>query len=172
MGKSRTDLPSRNIVRPTLCFGRIIGAKQPHAFRGPATWPSSHRGRPDPSRPKQRDRCFVTAIQLEQSDRFTITGVVISVRLPPSVWLGHSNSNTYAPRSNLRRLSNAARLGLNGRAPCLSGPADKAAERCATGPAATSNPAEVAPSGSSDRRCSAHDQGGLSLEAAGGTRLY
>ncbi|CAL2277912.1 unnamed protein product [Prunus armeniaca] len=157
MRKSRTDLPSRNSVRPTPCFGRIIGAKQPHAFRCPATWPSSHRGRPDPSWPKQHDRCFVTAIQSEQFDPFTITGVVISVRLPPSVWFGHSNSNTYEPQSNLRRLSNVARLSHNGRAPCSSGPADKAAERCATGPAATSNPVEVAPSGSSDRRCPAHD---------------
>ncbi|CAL2266700.1 unnamed protein product [Prunus armeniaca] len=49
-----------NSVRPTPCFGRIIGAKQPHAFRGPTTRPSSHRGRTGPSWPKQRDRCYVT----------------------------------------------------------------------------------------------------------------
>ncbi|CAL8089410.1 unnamed protein product [Prunus armeniaca] len=128
MGKSWTYLPSRNSVRPTPCFGRVTRATQPHAFRGPTTWPNSHRGRPDPSWPKQHDRCFVTTIQSEQSDRFIITGVVISVRFPPSVRFGHSNSNTYAPRSNLRCLSNAARLGRNGRAPSSSGPADKVAE--------------------------------------------
>ncbi|CAL8118245.1 unnamed protein product [Prunus armeniaca] len=108
----------------------------------------------------------------EQSDRFTITGVAISARLSPSVRFGHSNNNTYAPRSNLRRLSNAARLGRNGQAPCSSGPTDRAIERCATGPAATSNPAGVVPSGSSDRRCPAHDQGQLSPGAARGTKLY
>ncbi|CAL9001590.1 unnamed protein product [Prunus brigantina] len=93
--------------------------------------------------------------------------IVVSVRIPPSVRFSHSNSNTYAPRSNLRRLSNAARLGCNGRAPCSSGPADKATKRCTTGPAATSNPAGVAPSGSLDRRGPAHNQGQLSQEAAG-----
>ncbi|CAL2239698.1 unnamed protein product [Prunus armeniaca] len=147
-------------------------AKQPHAFRGPTTRPSSHCGSPDPSWPKQRDRCLVTTVQSEQSDRFTITGVAISARLSPSVRFGHSNNNTYAPRSNLRRLSNAARLGRNGQAPCSSGPTDRAIERCATGPAATSNPAGVVPSGSSDRRCPAHDQGQLSPGAARGTKLY
>ncbi|CAL2229318.1 unnamed protein product [Prunus armeniaca] len=155
MGKSRTDLPSRN---------------SPHAFRGPTTWPCSHRGRPDPSWPKQRDRCFVTAVLSEQSNRFAVTSVFIFVTLPPSVWSAHSNSNTYAPRSNLRRLSNAAQLGHNGRAPCSGGPADKPAERCARGPVATSNPDKA--SESSDRRCLAHDQGRHSPEAAGGTKLY
>ncbi|CAL8169237.1 unnamed protein product [Prunus armeniaca] len=76
----------------------------------------------------QTNRCFVIAVRSEQSDRFTITGVVISVGLPPSVRFSHSNSNAYAPQSNLRRLSSAARLGPNGRTPRSSGPADKAVE--------------------------------------------
>ncbi|CAL8163140.1 unnamed protein product [Prunus armeniaca] len=143
---SRTDLPSRNGVRPTPCFGRVTEAKQPHTFRGPATWPSSHCGCPDPSRPKQRD-CF------------TITYVVIAVRLPSSVRFDHSNSDTYVPWPNRRRLPNAARFGRNSRASCSSGSTDKASGRCATGPVATSNPAGVTPSGSSDRRHPAHDQG-------------
>ncbi|CAL2270925.1 unnamed protein product [Prunus armeniaca] len=96
MGKSWTNLPSRNGIRPTPCFGRVTGAKQPHTFRSPATWPRSHCG--------QRDRYLVTAIRSEQFDRFIITCVVIAV-------------STYAPRSNLRRLSSTAQLGRNGRTP-------------------------------------------------------
>ncbi|CAL2240314.1 unnamed protein product [Prunus armeniaca] len=143
MGKSQTDLPSRNNVRPTPCFGRITGAKQPHAFHGPATWPSSHRGRPDPSWPKQRDHYFVIAVRSEQSDCFTITCVVIAVWLPPSVRFGHSNNNTYAPWSNLRRLSSAAQLGRNGLTPHPSGPV----ERGATSFTADCGPTRSAPLG-------------------------
>ncbi|CAL2276215.1 unnamed protein product [Prunus armeniaca] len=50
MGKSRTDLPGRDDVRPTPCFGHVIGAKQPRTVRGPTTRPSPHRGHPDLSR--------------------------------------------------------------------------------------------------------------------------
>ncbi|CAL9024990.1 unnamed protein product [Prunus brigantina] len=57
----------------------MLWAKQPHAFCGPTRRPSSHLGRPDPSWPKQRACCFLTAIRSEQSDRFTITGAVISL---------------------------------------------------------------------------------------------
>ncbi|CAL2240745.1 unnamed protein product [Prunus armeniaca] len=58
-------------------------------------WPNSHCGLPDLSWPKQLDRCFVTAIRSEQSDRFTITYVVIVVRLPSSGRFSRSNNNTY-----------------------------------------------------------------------------
>ncbi|CAL9025670.1 unnamed protein product [Prunus brigantina] len=117
MGKSRTDLPSRSGVRPNPCSCRIIGANQPHVFRGSANLPSSHLRRPDPSWPKQRGRCFVTVVQSEQSDRFTITGVVIFARLAPSLRFGRSDDSTQAPWSNPWSLSSAARLRHNSRTP-------------------------------------------------------
>ncbi|CAL2247119.1 unnamed protein product [Prunus armeniaca] len=147
MGKSRTDLPGRDDVRPIPCFGRVTGAKQPRTVRGPTTRPSPHRGRPDPSRPKQLDRYFVTAIRSEQSGRFTITYVVIAVRLPSSVRFGHSNYEPYKPRSNLWRISSTSQLGRNGRTSRSSGPAGKAAERGAISPMASRGPARGTPQG-------------------------
>ncbi|CAL9024530.1 unnamed protein product [Prunus brigantina] len=170
MGKSRTDLPSRNGVQPTPCSGRIIRAKQPHASRSPANRPSSHLGRPDPSWPKQRDRFFVTVVRSEQSDRFTITGVVISARLSPSLWFGHSDGSTHAPWSNPWRLSSASRLDRNGRTPRSSGPADKAVERGATSSAIGCGPARSAPSGAPIRRRPANDRGRPGSEAPGSAK--
>ncbi|CAL2247876.1 unnamed protein product [Prunus armeniaca] len=90
-----------------------------------------------------------------------ITGVVISIRLPPLVRFGHSNSNTCTPRSNLRRLSGAARLGRNGRTPGSSRPADKATKQGATSSAAGCCPARSGPSGTLIRRRPVNDRGRL-----------
>ncbi|CAL2255595.1 unnamed protein product [Prunus armeniaca] len=51
-----TNSWGRDDVRPTPCFGRVTGVKQPSTVRGPTTRPSPHCGHPDPSRPKQLDR--------------------------------------------------------------------------------------------------------------------
>ncbi|CAL8993074.1 unnamed protein product, partial [Prunus brigantina] len=118
----------------------------------------SHLGRPDPSWPEQRARCFITIIRSGQSDRFTITGVVISARLSPSLRIGHSDGNTHAPWSNPWRLSSAARLDRNGRTLGSSGPTDKAAERGATSSTAGCGPTRSAPSRAPFRRHPANDR--------------
>ncbi|CAL2265455.1 unnamed protein product [Prunus armeniaca] len=172
MGKSRTDLPGRDDVPPTPCFGRVTRAKQPRTVRGPTTRPSPHCGRLDPSRPKQLDRYFVTAIRSEQPDRFTITYVVVAVRLPSSVRFGHSNYESYEPWSNQRHISGTAQLGRNGRTPRSSGPAGKAAERGATSPTANHGPARGTPSGAPIRRRPVNDRGWPSSEAPGSAKVY
>ncbi|CAL2259845.1 unnamed protein product [Prunus armeniaca] len=148
-------------------FGRLSHGPRPRPIIR-----TNNCGRLDPSRPKQLDRCFVTAIRSEQSDRFTITYVVIAVRLPSSLLFGRFNYNPYKPRSNLRRISGTTQLSCNGRTPRSSGPAGKAAERGATSSTASRSPARSTPSGSSDRRRLEHYQGRLSPETAEGTELY
>ncbi|CAL8112901.1 unnamed protein product [Prunus armeniaca] len=129
-----------------------------------------HTGRPDPSRPKQLDRYFVTAIRSEQSGRFTITYIVVAVRLPSSVRFDHSNYESYKSRSNLRRISGTTQLGRNGRTPRSSGPAGEAAERGATSPTASRSPARGTPSGAPIRRRPANDRGRPGSEAPGSAK--
>ncbi|CAL9000160.1 unnamed protein product [Prunus brigantina] len=122
-GQSQPTWVNPGPTRPVeMAYGPL------HAFCSPASRPSSHLGRPDLSWPKQRARCFITAIRSEQSDRFTITDVVIFARLSPSLRSGHSDGSTHASWLNPWRLSSAARLDRNGRTPRSSGPTDKAAE--------------------------------------------
>ncbi|CAL9001576.1 unnamed protein product, partial [Prunus brigantina] len=150
-----------------------IGAKQPHAFCGPANRTSSHLGRPDPSWPKQRAHCFIIALRSEQSDCFTIAGAVISPGLSPSLRFTHPDGSTHATWSNPWRLSSGARLDCNGRTPRSSGPTDKAVERGATSSTAGCGPARSAPPPPPPRapirRRQANDRGRPSSEAPGST---
>ncbi|CAL8988543.1 unnamed protein product [Prunus brigantina] len=63
MGELWTDPTDRNDVQSAPCVGCITWAKQPHAFYSPAWRPSTHLGRPHPSRYEQRARCFIAAIR-------------------------------------------------------------------------------------------------------------
>ncbi|XP_021816111.1 uncharacterized protein LOC110758542 [Prunus avium] len=97
----------------------------------------------------------------------SIAGVVVSVGLSPSLRVGHSNGSAYAPWPNPRCSSGVNQLSHPGRAPCSSGPIDKATERGATGHAAVCSPAGGTTSRDPVRRCPADDRRRPSSEAAG-----